>query len=248
MAYHHFAYVYDELMLDAPYHEWVQYVKKSIKTHKPNATQLIDIGCGTGEITIRLAKEGFRLTGVDLSEDMLAVAAEKAMTQGLTIPWFQQDMSQLEGFSSFDVAFIFCDSLNYLATKEQVRKTFERIHSLLVDDGLFLFDVHSLYKMEEVFGNHLFGSNDEECSFLWQCQKGEVPYSVEHDLTFFVYDEEIKAYDRFDEWHQQRTFPIEDYKSMLREVGFEVCEVLGDFEHPAQREHERIIFMAKKAN
>lgn len=247
MAYYHFATLYDALMEDAPYDEWVEFTEKSIEKYHNKAQQILDIGCGTGEIAIRLAKKGYQVTGVDLSENMLAIAGEKAIKARVSLPLFQQNMSELEGFSSIDVALIFCDSLNYLETKDEVKETFKRVYESLADDGLFLFDVHSVYKIETVFANHLFGSNEEECSFLWQCQKGEAPHSVEHDLIFFVYDEEKNSYERFDEWHKQRTFQVVEYEQMLADAGFKVCEKKFDFVEVEKTNSERILFVVKKA-
>lgn len=247
MAYHHFAAVYDALMEDAPYDEWVEFAEKSIEKYHNKAKKILDIGCGTGQIAIPLAKKGYQVIGVDLSEDMLAIAGEKATKAKVSLPLFQQNMSELEGFSLIDVALIFCDSLNYLETKDEVKETFKRVYESLADNGLFLFDVHSVYKIETVFANHLFGSNEEECSFLWQCQKGDAPYSVEHDLTFFVYDEGKNNYERFDERHKQRTFQVIEYEQMLVDAGFEICEKMYDFREVEQENNERILFIVKKA-
>ena len=78
MSYEHFAYLYDELMQDAPYDEWVRFVKEKLQTYQVDGKNLLDLACGTGELSVRFAKEGFSVTGVDLSADMLAVAQAKA--------------------------------------------------------------------------------------------------------------------------------------------------------------------------
>jgi hypothetical protein len=110
-----------------------------------------------------------------------------------------------------------------------------------------MFDVHSIYKMEKVFQNHTFAVNDEEVSYIWDCFPGEEPYSVEHDLSFFVRDDESGLYDRFDELHYQRTYPVEQYKKWLQQAGFTVSELLADLEEaPLVTETERILFVASK--
>jgi SAM-dependent methyltransferase len=198
-------------------------------------------------MTVELAQHGFEVTGVDLSDEMLLVANEKAVKLGLSIPLFQQNMAELEGLGQFDCVTIFCDSLNYLRDEEDIVKTFSRVHEHLKEGGLFLFDVHSIYKMEEIFRDNTFAVNGEEVSYIWDCFPGVEPYSVEHDLSFFVRDDESGLYDRFDELHYQRTYPVEQYKKWLEQAGFTVSEILADLEDaPLAAETERILFVASK--
>src|SRR4051812_18158430 len=97
MSYQQFAYLYDELMKDAPYDEWIQFLKDRCVKNNVAGTRLLDLACGTGELSIRLAQDGFQVTGVDLSEDMLAVAQAKAEDAGVRIPFYQQNMADLDG-------------------------------------------------------------------------------------------------------------------------------------------------------
>ncbi len=243
MSYNRFASVYDALMQDAPYDEWNNYLQKEAL---PGT--LIDIGCGTGELSVRFAHAGFQVTGVDLSGDMLAIAREKAEMHKLSIPLFQQDMRELEGLGPFQTAVIFCDSLNYLKTEEDVQKTFQSVYSQLEPGGLFLFDVHSAYKINHVFQDQTFADAAEDISFIWNAFPGEYPDSVEHELTFFV-QAENGLYDRFDEVHYQRTFSPGQYKLWLEKAGFNVVSVTADFTDKAPwKESERIFIKAKKSS
>lgn len=247
MTYERFAYVYDELMKDAPYEKWLMILTAKLEQYGIGGRKVLDLACGTGEMTVELAQHGFDVTGVDLSDEMLLVANEKAVKLGLSIPLFQQNMAELEGLGQFDCVTIFCDSLNYLRDEEDIVKTFSRVHEHLKDGGLFLFDVHSIYKMEEIFRDNTFAVNGEEVSYIWDCFPGEEPYSVEHDLSFFVRDDESGLYDRFDELHYQRTYPVEQYKKWLEQAGFTVSEILADLEDaPLVAETERILFVASK--
>ncbi|WP_421379991.1 class I SAM-dependent DNA methyltransferase [Bacillus salacetis] len=247
MSYHQFAYIYDYLMKDVPYDSWVEFVGNQADRYSVKGKDLLDIGCGTGELSLRLVKGGYSVTGVDLSEDMLFMALEKAEKEGLDLPLFQQDMSELEGLGRFDIITIFCDSLNYLGTEEKVINTFKKVREHLSEQGLFLFDVHSIYKMSQIFLNETFTYNDDEVAYIWDCFPGESPNSVEHGLTFFVRDDETGQYERIDEIHHQRTFPVLTLKNWLNEAGFEVLEVTADFTEgkPADNS-ERIFFSCKR--
>lgn len=247
MTYHQFAYLYDELMKEAPYEKWVEFVKKYTTKYEVQGRRLLDLACGTGELSIRLAKDGFDVTGVDLSDDMLTVANSKASRVGVGIQFYQQNMAELDGLGQFDVINIFCDSLNYLQTENEVADTFRSVHRHLTKDGLFMFDVHSIYKMTHVFMDETFAMNEDEISYIWQCFEGEYPCSVEHDLSFFVLDKQSGKYERYDELHVQRTFPIDNYKKWLIQAGFEIIDIVADFEAFAPKsQSERIFFVCKK--
>ncbi|KZE68449.1 methyltransferase [Fictibacillus phosphorivorans] len=245
MSYQQFAYLYDELMEDAPYSEWLYFVKTSVSNYLKDGTRFLDVGCGTGSMTILLAKEGFHVTGVDLSSDMLMVAKEKAEREKVAISFFQQDMRDLEGLGLFDCVTILCDSLNYILTEEDVKRTFTSAGNHLTAGGLLLFDVHSIHKINEIFIGQTFGSNEEKLSYIWQCYQGEYENSVEHDLSFFI--QNGTTYDRYDELHVQRTFSVEDYSRWLLECGYDLLNVSADFkpENPSD-ESDRILFVAKK--
>lgn len=246
MSYERFAYIYDELMQDVPYDQWVELVDEKRDKYGITGRKLLDLGCGTGELSVRLAKDGYDVTGVDLSSDMLAMAQTKASANGVVIGFLQQNMVDLQLIDKYDVIGIFCDSLNYLNDPEEIKQTFQRVHKYLSDGGLFIFDVHSIYKMANIFIDQTFTYDQGEICYIWNCFPGDWPYSVEHELTFFVESEPGK-YERFDELHFQRTFSINDYSNWLTEAGFEVLEVTGDFlnSKPA-REAERIFFTVRK--
>ncbi|WP_299087716.1 class I SAM-dependent methyltransferase [uncultured Metabacillus sp.] len=247
MIYQGFAYIYDQLMKDAPYDEWAAFINKAISVYNSDAKRLIDVGCGTGEIAIRLAKQQLNVTGVDLSEDMLSVAQAKLAQNNVNVFFLQQDMRELAGFEEkFDVVTICCDSLNYLETEDDIKATFRAVFQLLGSRGLLLFDVHSLYKIHHIFAGATFADQDEDISFIWSSYASEEPNSVEHDMTFFVKRNEW--YERFDELHYQRTYPIETYISWLENASFEVVKVCGDFdfENPPTSTSERIFFIARK--
>ncbi|MES9682697.1 class I SAM-dependent methyltransferase [Gottfriedia acidiceleris] len=246
MTYNRFAYLYDQLMNDVPYERWVQFLEDVFQKYEMLQPSILDIGCGTGTLPISLAKLNYSISGVDLSEEMLSVAMAKAEIEKVNIPFFQQNMVELEGFDQLDCVTIFCDSLNYLETEDQVKQTFIRVNESLKDNGLFLFDVHSPYKIEEIFGEETFFIDDAELSLVWSCTQGEHPLSVEHDLVFFMKEENRDLYERFEEYHNQRTFPINTYKSLLDQTGFEVKEIIADFDEAVDDTSERIFFTAMK--
>lgn len=248
MTYERFAYLYDDLMRDVPYEKWVQLIQIMCQKYEVNEKKLLDLACGTGELSVRLSKAGYTVTGVDLSGDMLTVAQEKAARSGENIDFLQQDMSEIELINSYDIIGIFCDSLNYLQTEEEVQSTFQRVKHYLQKKGLFIFDVHSLHKINHVFIDQTYTYDDDAICYIWNCFEGDTPNSVDHELTFFVEDGSGK-YDRIDENHTQRTYPVSTYVKWLNEAGFEVLELIGeDFSNEPTPQCERIFFVARPKN
>lgn len=248
MTYGKFAYLYDELMRDVPYDKWAEMISQMSEKYHVSGKRLLDLACGTGELSVKISEKGYDVTGVDLSEDMLMVAQVKAEEHKQKIHLFQQNMAELEGLGQFDVIGIFCDSLNYLESEKEVKATFHSVYHHLAEGGLFIFDVHSIYKIMQIFMNQTFAINEDEISYIWHSYQGDYPNSVEHDLSFFVLDEQSGQYDRYDELHFQRTYPIETYEAWLQEAGFELLETTADFENVSPRSHsERIFFTCRKA-
>jgi SAM-dependent methyltransferase len=246
MNYQAFATLYDHLMADAPYDEWVAFTKRSLGVDSLQGLSVLDVGCGTGELLIRLLQEGADVTGVDLSSEMLVVARDKCAAIKKQPLLLHQDMRNLEELGQFDIVTIYCDSLNYLETPEDVMTTFASVYNQLPEGGLLLFDVHSTTKVEEGFIGQTFADADDEVSYIWHSFAGEHEASVEHELTFFV-QEANGSYNRYDELHNQRTYSISDYTAWLEGAGFTVEGISSDFnENPPTDESERIFFVARK--
>ena len=136
-SYERFAEVYDELMTDIPYTEYVEW----IQTYAPaqNYKNLLDIGCGTATLAFLLHKAGYAVSGIDLSEEMLAIASARMEDEKITMPLYAMSMDELEGFSELDVAIIPIDSINYVKEQQNVVETLKGYLAVFVKaDNYFL--------------------------------------------------------------------------------------------------------------
>lgn len=247
MAYQSLANLYDLFMNDAPYDEWVAFTEKVFQQSNKQIQAVADLGCGTGEITIRLAQKNYRMIGVDYSEEMLAVAAHKANELKTPIQWVHQNLKQLEGITDLDAAVSYCDVINYLTDKNELNMVFQRVWNSLKEGGLFVFDVHSMDYVTKYLINQTFTDVTEESSYIWFCLEGENPGEMYHELTFFQAVGDY--YKRLEEFHHQRTYPPECYEALLTDAGFTNIQVYTDFSVDPQRslaEAERIFFVAEK--
>ncbi|RDW19255.1 SAM-dependent methyltransferase [Oceanobacillus arenosus] len=247
MAYQQMAYVYDKLMSEAPYEAWINFTVEAINRSGKQVKHIADLGCGTGEITTKLAKQGYVMTGVDFSTDMLAYAEHKASERNVSVQWLHQDLKELAGLTDLDVAISYCDVINYITDEQDIKQVFARVADSLMIGGLFMFDVHALQHVENNYVNQTFADVTDDASYIWFCSEGDQPGEMFHELTFFALDGD--HYARFDEYHHQRTYSINFYKKLLEATGFENIKIYADFslkEQNVNEQSERIFFIAEK--
>ena len=240
MQYQDMSNFYDLFTQDQPYDLWFDIVQQ-LSVSLPSNPKILDIGCGTGTLTSMLTNIG-EVTGMDLSVDMLAIATQKSNQ----VQWLEGDMTDFDLNLSFDLITIFCDSLNYLPETNDVTQTFANIFNHLSDDGIFIFDVHTPYKMETLFNNQNYIEEQNDTFLAWQAFRGEVPLSVYHEMTFFV-SQQNGLYQRFDESHYQRTYEEQIYRNLLKDVGYHSVKTFTDFNiHSHEEDAHRLFFVAKK--
>lgn len=254
-AYERFASAYDRLMADMPYPEWLAFLSEAWeRLNVPRPAVLADLGCGTGSLAIPLAQSGIRVYGIDLSEHMLAIAADKeraasaaAVSRGSAgVTWLQQDMRELELPEPVDAAFSFCDCLNYLTEPEVVLETFRAVHVALRPGGVFLFDVHTPAVLQRYADEQPFTLNEPDAAYIWTSELDVSRCEIEHALTIFLAGDDGR-FDRIEEVHVQRAYPLEQLEAMLREAGFARIEQAADFRWRSPgRETQRAFFAAVK--
>ncbi|RUS48560.1 class I SAM-dependent methyltransferase [Cohnella sp. AR92] len=258
-SYRQFAAVYDRLMEEMPYPEWLSFARRCWDRYGMPAT-IVDLGCGTGNLAIPLAKSGFQVFGIDLSSDMLSIARNKweAGGRGLIgekggIRWLQQDMRDWELPEPADAVISFCDSINYLTEPEDVVSAFRHTYEGLAPGGLFLFDVHAPSQLERYAEEQPFVLDEKDVAYLWVCDYDPERMEIEHDLTFFVREESAPGsansglYYRFEESHVQRAYDPDWLAEQLTAAGFELLHRFADFKWAAPTEEsERLFFVARK--
>lgn len=241
--YNRFAYLYDELINDVDYKKWTDYYFKIFQRYALNPKLGLDLGCGTGNMTVEFAKRGIEMTGIDLSEDMLMVAREKS--EGLDILYLNQDMCQFELYGTVDFIVSSLDCINYITDKRNLLKVMKLANNYLNPGGLFIFDINTRHKLENVIGNNTFILENDDVFCSWQNEYDKKRRICDFYLTFFMKNGE--EYTRFDEEHSERAYEIDEIKSLIESSGMRLLKVYHDlsFENPGKNS-ERVFFVAQE--
>lgn len=244
-AYSDFARVYDMFMDNVPYDEWTEYIVSLLTEYDIDDGLLLDLGCGTGNITERLADKGYDMIGIDNSEEMLNIALEKREQSGHDILYINQDMREFELYGTVRGIVSICDSMNYILDEEDLLDVFRLVNNYLDIGGIFIFDLNTVYKYKCI-GDGVIAENRPEGSFIWENSFYEEDGINEYDLTLYIKDENDK-YDRFTENHLQRAYTLEDIKSLLEDVGLEFVVAYNAFtREPVNEKSERIYVIARE--
>jgi SAM-dependent methyltransferase len=240
-AYQGFSLVYDSFMQDAPYEQWETWLRSQFHLE---AVSLADIGCGTGRLTLSLATKCRAILGVDKSEEMLAQAAARAIEEKIAIPWLCQDMRDVLLPHPVDVVVSTCDCLNYLLTKSDLSRCFQRVADSLTGRGWFCFDVlgpQRLRALAEGFWYDL----QPEAAILFETSVDSDANLIQYEVHAFLSDDS-GLYRRVEEHHQQAFHEREGLIELLEQSGFTVRAVMGDFGQSPLEDSDRWVFVAQK--
>ena len=244
MAYGEFAKIYDELINeDINYDNMVNKILKVCKENNIEFNNYLDIACGTGNVTVRLAKSFKEVYAVDLSEDMLREAYEKFRKDKIKGRIICQNMASLSLNKKFDLITSVLDSTNYITEEEDLISYLEGVKEHLNDDGIFIFDINSYYKLSEVLGNNIYTYNEEDVFYTWENSFEDNLVSM--FLTFFVKKGEL--YERFEEEHLERAYSEEFIEESLHKCGLKVISKYNGYtEERVHEKSERIMYIVKK--
>ena len=242
-----FAHVYDALMATVDYGAWAGHYRQLMRlAGVPDKGKCVECACGTGSLTLPLRRMGYQITGIDLSEDMIAAAMEKARNAGLNVPFVRQDMTRLSVPGRVHCVLATCDGVNYLTDGEQARAFFRAAFSALRPGGALIFDVSTPEKLTVTLGNNTLYSDDEEIAYIWRNHYEEKNACVHLDLSIFTRRPD-GAYDRMEEHQLQRAHSRQELRAALREAGFRDIRFFGRLRMtPPRKGDDRWHIVARK--
>jgi len=242
-SYEFLAGSYDALTTDVDYPRWAEYIQRHFTKGRPVRT-VLDLACGTGSLTRELALRGYEVTGVDLSEDMLALAEEKCRDLKPRPRFFHQRMEALRLPESVDACVCCLDSVNYVLKPQSLRRTFQRVYEALEPGGLFLFDADTPEKLAGMDGQ-VFLDETEDVFCVW---RGE--YSPKRRVCSFwmdIFERSGAGWLRGGELHEEYAYTMDELEEYLRQAGFTRIKRYGELRFRAPKEGEqRVFFTARK--
>ena len=241
-----FAGVYDRLTFEIDYKKRASYLHQCIVRHGGKCGELLDMGCGTGSMCEEMARLGYSVVGADDSYDMLTEAMNKRIASGLPITYVAQSMTELDMPGKFDVIISTLDSLNHLTDPEDFDRAIAGAALFLREDGVFVFDVNSVYKHDRILAGNTFVYDLDDIYCIWQNTPGE-DHLTEMDLDIFVQDGDGK-YERMEDHFTERGYSDDFIRKTLENHGLETVAVYHAYTFlPPQEDSQRLVYVARHA-
>ncbi len=238
--YNDFAEVYDKLQ-DADYEKFADYYEKIFQRYGKAPKLVLDLACGTGNITIPMAKRGYDMIGIDLSCEMLNIAREKAYDEEQSILFLNQDMTEFELYGTVDAIVCALDGLNYITDNELLEKVFLLAENYLNPGGIMIFDINSEYKLSHVLGDNTFVNEEQGIYYVWRNNYSPDTKICEFELNFFE-EQEDGTYLRFDEFQEERAYSIGEIEGAVKKTKLNVEGFFRPFSFEAVTKTDERIF------
>ena len=239
-AYGHLAKWFEYLNDDCGYEQWSQYLIDTLKSYP--ASVGLDVGCGGGFFTRAFVKEGYQMTGLDISAAMLDFAQEQSFKSGLRAEYILGDISKLKLPKRYHFATAINDCVNYIP-KSKLKAAFKNVAAALQKGGVFLFDISSRRKFTYKIANTVSADDREDITYL--CFNTVEGDEVTMDVTLFE-KQENGSFIRKDERHVQYIYDEEEIVQTLESAGFTLVKVEGHLGEDKTLA-DRIFFVAQKA-
>ena len=243
-AYGSIAAFYDRINSGVDYEKWAAYIIKHFERSGRRVSDVLELACGTGTLSIILSEAGYDITAVDISEDMLSAARSK-LQPGAGNPMFLlQDISRLDLYGTVDAAICCLDSVNYVTDASKLLRAFKRVNLFLNPGGIFIFDVNTIQKYMNINGM-CFTSESDGLFCVWNVAYSPKTRACGYDIDVFA--KEADAWSRCSERHRQRAYETDELSDMLKEAGFVDVRQYGElsFRRPGDGEN-RVFFTARK--
>lgn len=222
-GYGEFALIYDKLTFDVDYAARCDYIEELFVRHDSKKPELIvDLACGTGSTCLELDNRGYDMIGIDVSEDMLNVATEKS--EGRSILYLNQDICDFELYGTVDAALCLLDSVNHLTEDGDLDALFALVNNYLNPEGLFIFDVNTKHKFENILGDNVYTYETDDIFYAWENSYEDGICDIY--VNFFVRDGD--SYRRIEQEHSERYYSDEELKTLARKYNFTVEGIYGE--------------------
>lgn len=242
-----FARFYDRFTLNVDYPARARYFDTIIQKYNPNAKLLLDLACGTGSLSFELEPFGYDIVAVDNSYEMLSVAAEKRGELDSGVLFLCQEMADLDLYGTIDATVCALDSVNHITDPQELLEVFQKVSLFSNRGAVFIFDVNTVYKHQNILGNNSFLFEQDDVFCAWQNSLQKDGITVDILLDFFEKMPENGLYRRYSTDFSERAYEIDDLKQILTQSGFTVKAVFDEDSFlPLRKDSQRAILVALK--
>lgn len=244
-SYSHFARYYDTLTQNINYNEIADYFYNLLTTNNIKEGILLDLACGTGSICELMHDKGYEVIGVDNSYDMLNVATQKRAVSGKDILYLCQDMHKLDLYGTIEACICSLDSINHITDEKVLAKVFDKVSLFLIPNGIFIFDVNTCYKHENILSNATFVYDCDDVYCVWQNSKCNNNI-ISITLDIFA-NEEDDSYYRYSEQFSERAYTKDEILNFINNSGFKLLNEYNDYTmDKISSESQRITYVCQK--
>ncbi len=235
---------YDFFNGEINYAEFAEFYIKQFEKNGSDPKIILDLGCGTAKLTLLMAEKGYDMIGVDGSAEMLD-KAYKNIAGNKNVLLLNQDFQSLDLYGTIDAAYSSLDALNSLPGANALFACFARVNLFMSAGGLFIFDLNSKYKFENIFANNVYYYDAENVSLIWQNRYNKAKKYCDFELTFFEKDD-LDKYTRGDEIIREYCFSRSEVENILEKSGFKLLSVTDIKGKKPREDEQRLFFTAKK--
>lgn len=237
-----FASIYDDIMGTVPYKLWYDYLQEIMEYYQFKVRNVLDLACGTGNMSLLFAKNSYKVTGIDISREMLTIAKKKAKEADGDIDFIEANLCNFTVDEKFDLAISLFDSLNYVLKIDDLKKVFINVYNSLNDNGMFIFDVNTITRLMSIEPGATI-LNGENYSCIWEDIVEEEKKLWQVKLK--IYHKDTGEY--FEEFHQETGYNIEELKKALKETGFKHIDIYNAYTFKRASDNDnRIYFVVLK--
>ena len=210
-----------------PYKVQADFANMVFQKYGNGGNHALDVGCGTGEHAKYMIENGYDVTGIDLSDEMLAIAKRKFRNRDKKPSFIQMDVTELDFDQEFDGAYCFGSTFVYMTTYETLLEALKGIWCSLKDGGVFTFDILNGWQMLDPVPHMHISQEDNIKIIRFEKRSIDKMRRMKHIDSLWVIEENGRISLELDS-DEYRIFFHDELQFLLKSKGFEILAICVD--------------------